>query len=1040
MRSYLHIFIVFFCSIYHLQAQTAVGSWTMLGPVAQPMRTANQNGNGVGRLSQIKFHPTDSMKMYVVACAGGIFISSDKGRTWANTPGTDVLPTTGCSSVCIDYTNDSIIYLGTGDGNAYSGGMGVWKSTNAGTTFAQSNSGMGNIYVTEILMSPTDHNTLLASTKNGVYKTTNAGSTWTKTQNDSIRFEDMKIKPGSNSTVYATTGRTFYLSTDFGSTWTSLTYPVIPSSNLSGRLIVTPADSQVIYFGASADYGYVLKSTNGGTSFISMWTTTSKCIRCYDSTLASGSQGDYNFTIAVNPLNPDEIIWAGQNIWRSLNSGVSWNEVQDEGATNLMWDMHHLVFDPYYPNEVFLACDGGVWSTVDTLKSIWRARNTGIGAMQTYGAAQHPLNRNVYSTGNQDVGEQLYTPDSRWTYIGGGDMLGAHYFDYRTGNNLWTPYTGQWWAANDSVDNSTYSMNSPYAASYPSNVLMAFWPNLPNTAIYAWDSVYRSTNISATTVPWTLILANTHQIQDIGFCAADSNTLYVLTNNDTLYRSDNALAATPTFTKLAGPAATNGAGKLTSSKSNSNFVYVAAGHRLYWSKDKGVSWTNISYNLPTTTNIVGLVHDDYSTTERLFVASGTGVYYKDSTTTTWTLIPGSPTVASLNVLTLYNDGTSASVLRIATYGRSVWECPINNNLKPIASLSANKQYICPGDTVNYSLTCYGQPTSVAWSFPGGSPSSSTSLNPVVVYGAAGVYNAQVIVTNTGGADTVLMSSYITASTGSTTTLSQGFEGAFPPPGWLLESTAGEFGWYRTDSASGYEASAHSTVFDNYNYDADGTHNKLITQPMDLYGKTKASITFDVSYQYTYGYQDSLMVQASGDCGENWVPVYVKGAPLLATATQGPALYYGAPEFIPSSATQWRTDTINMDQFVNSTVLLSFEDIGHGGSTLYLDNINLSTSTNSNTAVTNINNETPDFSLYPNPATGMLNIKASKLIGKRMEISCYNVLGSLVVQQIEDITNGILQTTINLSTLPVGFYQVKLQADGGAVYTRKVVLE
>lgn len=354
-----------------------------------------------------------------------------------------------------------------------------------------------------------------------------------------------------------------------------------------------------------------------------------------------------------------------------------------------------------------------------------------------------------------------------------------------------------------------------------------------------------------------------------------------------------------------------------------------------------------------------------------------------------------------------------------------------------ASAQINNIYP-PGDTVSYSLTCYGQPTSVVWSFPGGNPSSSTALNPVVVYGTAGIYNAQVIVTNAGGADTVLMSSYITASTGSVTTLSQGFEGAFPPPGWLVESTAGEYGWYRTDSAGGYQASAHSTVFDNINYDAGGTHNKLITLPMDLYGKTKASVTFDVSYQYTYGYQDSLMVQASGDCGENWIPLYVKGAPALATATQGPALYFGAPEFIPSSPSQWRTDTINLDQYINTTVLLSFEDIGHGGSTLYLDNINLNT--NANTGVINIKNNAPDFSLYPNPTTGILNIKVSNIRGEWVEISCYNVLGSRVNEQAVGITNNTVNATVDLSRLPPGFYQVKLQVDDGTAYTRKIILE
>jgi PKD repeat protein len=387
---------------------------------------------------------------------------------------------------------------------------------------------------------------------------------------------------------------------------------------------------------------------------------------------------------------------------------------------------------------------------------------------------------------------------------------------------------------------------------------------------------------------------------------------------------------------------------------------------------------------------------------------------------------------------LYNDGTSASILRVATFGRGVWECPINNDKKPlVAALIADKQHICPGDTVHYSLKYYGQPTTISWSFPGGSPSSSTAPDPVVVYSTAGTYDAQVIVSAASGSDTLLKTSYISATNAAATTLNEGFEkNIFPPAGWLYPSPIGIYGWHITDKVGARGFSTHALVFDNYDYDANGARNNFITAPMDLSGKVKAKVTFDIAYQYTYGYQDSLLVAASTDCGDSWNMLYSKYGVSLATAVQNPVLLSGAPAFIPP-ATQWRTDTIDLNAYLGQTVLLSFINVGHGGSTLYLDNINLATT---GVNVAHVNNTSPNITVFPNPTSGFLQVNIKDITAQKMQISCYNILGGLVKQQINTISNNSLQTSVDLSGLPAGVYQLKLQADNGYTYNNKIVLQ
>jgi len=82
---------------------------------------------------------------------------------------------------------------------------------------------------------------------------------------------------------------------------------------------------------------------------------------------------------------------------------------------------------------------------------------------------------------------------------------------------------------------------------------------------------------------------------------------------------------------------------------------------------------------------------------------------------------------------------------------------------PTAAFSANDQTVCAGTVVNYTDNSTNTPTAWNWSFPGGTPSSSTSQNPTITYNSAGTYNAQLIVSNADGSDTILLTNYIVVS-------------------------------------------------------------------------------------------------------------------------------------------------------------------------------------------------------------------------------------------------------------------------------------
>ena len=78
-----------------------------------------------------------------------------------------------------------------------------------------------------------------------------------------------------------------------------------------------------------------------------------------------------------------------------------------------------------------------------------------------------------------------------------------------------------------------------------------------------------------------------------------------------------------------------------------------------------------------------------------------------------------------------------------------------------AAFSGTPESILPGQTVNFADTSSGTVISREWSFPGGTPSSSTEKNPVITYDARGVFDVQLIVGNGITYDTLMKPEYIT---------------------------------------------------------------------------------------------------------------------------------------------------------------------------------------------------------------------------------------------------------------------------------------
>jgi PKD repeat protein len=101
-------------------------------------------------------------------------------------------------------------------------------------------------------------------------------------------------------------------------------------------------------------------------------------------------------------------------------------------------------------------------------------------------------------------------------------------------------------------------------------------------------------------------------------------------------------------------------------------------------------------------------------------------------------------------------GQSINDLWVYAIDQSCGICSAN----PIAVFSAPSE-ICPGTCIDFTNNSINA-SSYSWSFPGGNPSVSTDAVPMnICYNTPGNYDVTLIATNANGADTLLLTNYIT---------------------------------------------------------------------------------------------------------------------------------------------------------------------------------------------------------------------------------------------------------------------------------------
>ena len=257
---------------------------------------------------------------------------------------------------------------------------------------------------------------------------------------------------------------------------------------------------------------------------------------------------------------------------------------------------------------------------------------------------------------------------------------------------------------------------------------------------------------------------------------------------------------------------------------------------------------------------------------------------------------------------------------------------------PIAAFTSSSTVICAGQTVTFTNNSINA-ASYSWNFGvGATPSTSTATNPTVTFNNLGTYTVTLTATNAFGNDIETQTNVINVLDGNGISLpiTEGFTTAtFPPTNWsLINANNSPTTWVRSATVGNAPTAGNSMVFDNFNYN-DGDDDQVRLPGVNLNGFSSAQLQFDVAYApYNATSFDGLEVLVSSNCGATWTSVYMKSNTTLATAAATTA------SFVPT-ATQWRTETVNLTPFTgNSKVIVSFKNLSGYGNNLYVDNINL----------------------------------------------------------------------------------------------------
>jgi photosystem II stability/assembly factor-like uncharacterized protein len=369
----------------------------------------NELTNGLGNGFYRSMSISNSPSTIIAVTDAGFYKSTNAGSSWTgpSQPGADTV-------VAVDPNNASNILLASN--------FNLVRSTNGGSNFTPSASGLTAAYTQAISVDPRNESIIYTSGAAGIFKSIDHGESWTSLLTGLNQF--IAVDPFNSQTLYATTSGTVRRSLNGGVAWEDFNtglpttsggivadpltpgtfYAVqgapykkvgtgawtiknsgLPAGTFAAFVAIDPNNASVLYTGGS--FG-IYKSTNAGDS----WTSAGNGLS------ASGAAG-----ISIDRFDSNHLLsWVNSSGFESTNGGATWVPF----TTTVGRQAILLAFDPTAPGRIYNSSSDAVERSNDGGKT-WFSLSNGLGRSHGNVFVISP-NGNSLFAGGSDAGVWVF--------------------------------------------------------------------------------------------------------------------------------------------------------------------------------------------------------------------------------------------------------------------------------------------------------------------------------------------------------------------------------------------------------------------------------------------------------------------------------------------------------------------------------------------------------------------------------------------------------------------------------------------------------
>jgi len=382
-----------------VNAGGASPTWEIIG-------AAGSNGLPAGSITRSISHgvscsPSDRNKVAIAGPSGKVFITMDGGSSWSTSTITTTVPAWGQNNANIAWANHSLLYACSETTSTVATTVRVAKSLDGGATWAAagtSGEGLPTLPITKLVVDPGDGtgNTVYAATWLGVYRTTNGGTSWSLfgTGLPQVRVTDIYLAPNSSYLRVSTWGR---------GVWEIANSPVAGTVSILPTSAFLYTGDPLTFTGTVNGGGTVNYTTNGGTINATNGAYVATTPGNWTVTATNAALPGQSATAVLQVVNPTPVSFPSQPLSKTAAVGHSATfsvTATGSGTPTYQWKKNGAaiggpISPTYTPPTLALADSGAVYVCEVTGKAGMVATNPATLTVSNVGSATSATNTTV---------------------------------------------------------------------------------------------------------------------------------------------------------------------------------------------------------------------------------------------------------------------------------------------------------------------------------------------------------------------------------------------------------------------------------------------------------------------------------------------------------------------------------------------------------------------------------------------------------------------------------------------------------------------